>query len=209
MKKAVGILIKQLRERSGLSQQQLGDRIGVDKGNVSRYEAGTQWPEYEKLNGIAAGFGMSVAELLTLAEQGNVDQGPDIKGTVPLISWVQAGQWQDVIDELQPGEGERIPTTYKARRHTYALRVRNDSMVSTEGRHSFPEGCIIIVEPEEQASPGSFVIVRQNGTEATFKQLMQDGGRWYLKPLNPRYPIMDLRPDAVICGVVKKMEMDV
>ena len=54
------------------------------------------------------------------------------------------------------------------------------------------------------------VIVRQNGnTEATFKQLMQDGGKSYLKPLNPRYPIMELMPDAVFCGVVKRVEMDV
>lgn len=128
-----------------------------------------------------------------------------IRGYVPLISLVQAGAWQEVIDNLQPGEGELIETTYNARRHTFALRVKGDSM---EPR--FPEGSILIVEPEEPAVHGKFVIVRQNGdSEATFKQLVQDGNNLYLKPLNPRYPILEMAKDAVICGVVKRVEMDV
>lgn len=136
---------------------------------------------------------------------GNTLPGPAIRGCVPLISWVQAGAWSEVIDNLQPGEGERIETTYRASPNAYALRVRGDSM-----EPKFPKGCILIVEPNENPEPGKYVIVRQNGdTEATFKQLVQDGGTMYLKPLNDRYPIMMLRPDAVFCGVVKRMEMDV
>jgi len=124
---------------------------------------------------------------------------------VPLINWVQAGHWTDVVDTLPPGEGDRIETSYRARRHTFAVRVRGDSM-----QPRFPEGCIIVVEPDEQALPGKFVIVRQNGdSEATFKQLIQDGGTLYLKPINDRYPIMQMRDDAVIVGVVKQMVMDV
>lgn len=134
----------------------------------------------------------------------NVAEGPDIKGTVPLISWVQAGEWQTVIDNLLPGQGERIETTWKARAHTYALRVIGDSM-----EPKFPDGCIIIVEPEEVAQSGSFVVVRQNGDEATFKQLISDGSQKWLKPLNPRYPIMPMSNDAVLCGVVKRLEMDI
>jgi SOS-response transcriptional repressor LexA len=73
----------------------------------------------------------------------------------------------------------------------------------------FPDGSIIIVEPDITAQPGDYVIVRQNGDEATFKQLVIDGSLYSLKPLNPRYPIMQLHADAVICGVVKRVEMDV
>ena len=135
----------------------------------------------------------------------NVNDGPDIRGNVPLISWVQAGCWNYVQDNLHVGDGEIIQTTYRARRHTYALRVKGDSM-----EPKFPDGCTIIVEPEETPIHGSFVVVRQNGdTEATFKQLVIDGGKSFLKPINARYPIMELLDDAVFCGVVKKMEMDV
>jgi hypothetical protein len=34
----------------------------------------------------------------------NVSPGPDLARAIPLISWVQAGQWRDVIDNLQPGD---------------------------------------------------------------------------------------------------------
>ena len=70
-------------------------------------------------------------------------------------------------------------------------------------------GCIVIVEPDEAPHNGSYVIVRQNGDEATFKQYIEDGSTKYLKPLNDRYPIMELRKDAVFCGVVKQMTMEV
>jgi len=154
---------------------------------------------------LADVLGVSVSELMRLAERGgNVDEGPDIEGTVPLIDWVQAGQWKEMAERDQSLEVERVATTWRTRRYTFALRVQGDSM---EPR--FPDGCIIIVEPDEDAMIGAFVIARQNGTEATFKQLVQDGGKRFLKPLNPRYPIMELQPDAVICGVVKRVEMDV
>jgi SOS-response transcriptional repressor LexA len=200
----LGQVIKQLRTAKGLTQTQLGEAIGVDRGNVSRYESGANAPDFDRLQVLADTLGMAVSDMFARAETGNVEIAPEIKGTVPLISWVQAGRWNDVIDNLHPGEGERIPTKYRVRKHTYALRVRGDSM-----EPKFPEGAILIVEPDENPEPGAFVIVRHNGGEATFKQLMVDGDTRYLKPLNSRYPIMEVKPDAVFCGVVKRVEMDV
>ena len=111
----------------------------------------------------------------------------------------------EYLDTLQPGEGERIETTYRARKHTYALRVQGDSM-----EPKFPHGAILIVEPDEPPEPEKYVIVRRANTQdTTFKQLISDGGRLMLKPLNPRYPIMALADDDVFCGVVKRVEYDV
>lgn len=204
MKKAFGHALRLKRESLKLTQTDIGDAIGVDRGTVSRYEKGEIAPDFDRMPALATVLRTSVSELFTLAETGNVQSGTDAKGTVPLISWIQAGRWQETIENLQPGEGERIATTWRTRKHTYALRVRGDSM-----EPKFSDECIIIVEPDEEARPGAFVIVRQNGCEATFKQLIQDGGQMYLKPLNPRYPILNLLPDANMCGVVKRVEMDV
>ena len=41
--------------------------------------------------------------------------------------------------------------------------------------------------------------------QATFKQLVIDGPRRYLKPLNPRYPVIPIEREARICGVVREM----
>lgn len=131
----------------------------------------------------------------------NVGDGPIIAGEVPLISWVQAGEYAEVIDNLSPGEGERIATTINVKRHTYALRVEGDSM-----EPEFPAGTIIIVEPDMEPRPGDFVIVRTEDNSATFKQLILDGADYYLKPLNSRYPIKPVPETAVFCGVIRTAE---
>lgn len=193
---------------AGISGGELARRIGVAQPSVFDWTTGaTKSLRTNNLVKVADALGVSPDWLATgkgSRELSNVSSAPPLS-SVPLISWVAAGFWADVIDNNPAGQGEAISTSYQARRHTFALRVQGDSM---EPR--FPEGCLIIVEPDEQAAPGKFVVVRQNGdSEATFKQLIQDGGTLYLKPLNARYPIMPMRSDAVIAGVVKRMEMDI
>ena len=61
------------------------------------------------------------------------------------------------------------------------------------------------MEPEMDFMPGDYVIAK-NGGEATFKQLVKDGGDWYLKPLNPQYPTK-LLGDSRIIGVVRESIM--
>lgn len=140
----------------------------------------------------------------------NVTAGPALYHTVPLISWVQAGKWKDVVDNLQPGQGEQwIHTTARVGPHAYALRIVGDSMTNPAGAPSFPDGTIIIVDPDRAADPGKFVVVRQRDSEeCTFKQLVRDAGHLYLKPLNPRYPLLEMAQDAVICGVLVQAVMD-
>lgn len=75
-------------------------------------------------------------------------------------------------------------------------------MVATDGS-GFPEGCTIIVDPSVEARNGDFVVVRFNDAdEATFKRLVVDGPRKFLKPLNPTYENIDVTEDARLAGVV-------
>lgn len=122
-----------------------------------------------------------------------------------MISWTRAGHWLEVVDILAPGVAEDwIPTTARVGKRAYALRIRGDSMEPT-----IPENAIVIVDPDTEALPGKIVIVRQNSnTEATIKRLVQDGGRYYLKPDNHRYPILEMEQDAEICGVVRQVTLD-
>lgn len=125
-----------------------------------------------------------------------------IKGSVPLVSWVQAGDFSEAIDLYQPGHAEEwIDTTVAIKQHTFALRVFNDSM-----EPDFPPGTILIVEPEMDALPGDYVIAKNGDNEATFKQLIRDGSDLYLKPLNPRYPMKKVDDKVRIIGVVRSAE---
>jgi SOS-response transcriptional repressor LexA len=138
-------------------------------------------------------------------ETENTAEGPFITAYVPLISWVAAGSWRDVADPYPAGIGEDlVPVTCRTGPNAFALRVQGDSMEPV-----FPNGSVIIVDPAVEPRQGSYVVVRLDEAEqATFKQLVIDGGVRYLKPLNPRYPLMEIRESATVCGVVRQMVMD-
>lgn len=132
------------------------------------------------------------------SEPSNIEQAPALRGKVPLISFVQAGEFSEVIDNLQPGDGEEwIDATCPVNRYTFALRVVGDSM-----EPDFPAGTILIVEPDLSPEQNDYVIAKNGDGEATFKQLTRDGADWYLKPLNSRYPIKPLGTSRII-GVVR------
>ncbi len=69
----------------------------------------------------------------------------------------------------------------------------------------YHNGDTIFVDPDVSAVNGSDVVVRlENTDETTFKQLVieGEGRRRYLKPLNPRYPIIEITAEARIVGVI-------
>ena len=132
----------------------------------------------------------------------NVEPGPPIRGQVPLISWVQAGTWCGIVDNFAPGDAEEwLPCPRKFGPHTFALRVRGLSM---EPRYQ--AGDIIFVDPDARADHGKHVVVRlDDEQEATFKQLVVEGGQRFLRALNPEWPgpkIIPIDGTATICGVV-------
>lgn len=117
------------------------------------------------------------------------------RGRVPLISWVAAGNLGEVQDMYAPGEADEwIDTETQPGQSAFALKVTGDSMTSPyPGEVSFPDGSIIIVDPGRSASAGDFVVAKDvNTQQATFKKLAHDGGRWFLKPLNPTYPTVEI-----------------
>ncbi|MDM0117127.1 S24 family peptidase [Variovorax sp. J22R133] len=194
-------LIREGRRGLGMSEQQFADAVGVSRGAVQQWEKpGGTAPKRSNQHRVAALLGISVAELVSGGS--NTSPGFDVRAEVPLISEVEAGNYT-VIDNFKPvGKFDTVPVTVPVKRHTYALRVHGDSMVS-ETMDSFPPGSIVIVEPEMEALPGDYVIVLNHGNETTFKQLVRDGGEFYLKPLNTRYPIKPLGTGKVI-GVVRE-----
>jgi phage repressor protein C with HTH and peptisase S24 domain len=78
----------------------------------------------------------------------------------------------------------------------YALRVLGDSM-----EPEFADGCVIIVDPGHAPRDGSYVIVEYAG-DVFFRQLVFDGERRFLKPLNPKYGGFELTPPYTIRGGV-------
>ncbi|MBA2923617.1 peptidase S24 [Pseudomonas sp. P7] len=123
-------------------------------------------------------------------------------GKVPLISWVQAGAWCEANFELHDGE-TWLSCPVAISQSGYALKVLGDSMTNPGPGRSYPAGCIIFVDPEAESKTGDRVIARVPRTnEATFKILVADAGRQFLRPINPQYPIIEITEETHICGKV-------
>lgn len=60
-----GKLIALLRRQAGLTQEELGERLGVSNKTVSRWENGNYMPDIEMLQLLAKEFDVSINELLT------------------------------------------------------------------------------------------------------------------------------------------------
>ena len=135
------------------------------------------------------------------AEEHNAHAGPDLRSLHPLISWVQAGNWYEISESFVPAYGaELLPCPVRCSPESFVLRVRGSSM-----EPKFHEGDLIFVDPSVIPDHGKFVVVRlEQSNEATFKQLIIEEGKQYLKALNPDWPnrIIEVDEEATICGVI-------
>lgn len=196
--------LKQFAANRGLvGPVALGLAIGKSPSQASDIVSGTASFGEKLARSIEAYAGLPMNWLDGIDADENTAPGPTIHGSVPLLSNVQAGMYKEFVDNFQHGDPtiERHHSIAPVRQHTFALRVVGDSM-----EPKFQEGMILIVEPEIDANPGDYVIVKNGNDETTFKQLIKDGPDWYLKPLNDRYPIKPLGASTII-GVVRAVEL--
>ena len=195
---------------TGVSQSELARRIGIKQQSISQICSGKS-ARSRYTTQIAEALGISSHWLATGDGEiglgiSNVAVGPEITGKIPLINWVQAGHWTDIREVITHGDAEEWrEVTGKVHEGCFALRVKGDSMENPNGKQSIPEGSIIIVDPDASYSSGSLVVARlEHSNEATLKQLVFDGGKKFLKPLNPQYPAVPIDDNCTIIGVVKQ-----
>ena len=202
--------IKQLRQEKGVTQQQLADAIGISRVAVSKWESGeTKDLKRENLIGIAKFFGMTLAEVLDVNEQTNISYGltlsPDKRG-IPIISWVQAGTWRQIVDSFPRGSADDYILAHNSHGpHTFAVRIVGNSM-----EPEFREHDIVVIDPDVMPNPGDYVVARNHAEEATFKKYrprgIVDGIEVFeLVPLNPDYAPMrsDQQPIQIIGTMVE------
>jgi len=61
----IGKFIAALRKEKGLTQEQLGEKLGVTNKTISRWENGNYMPDVEMLSLLSKEFGVSINELIS------------------------------------------------------------------------------------------------------------------------------------------------
>ena len=81
--------IFQCRKKSGLSQEELAERIGVSRQAVSKWELGTALPELDKLKLLAKEFGVSADWLLDDTQDEPQEIKQETQPPAEKHSWVE------------------------------------------------------------------------------------------------------------------------
>jgi SOS-response transcriptional repressor LexA len=196
------------RTKAGLSKANIARAVGVSSPTVTDWESG-------KIKNIEGANLLKLASVLKVTPEwlqtgkyppkeptyNLTDDALELpkRRLAPIISYVQAGNWCELVDAYPVGTGEdSIAIDAKWSPNTFVLRVRGDSMHPT-----LTEGALIVVDPQVEWMHNRIVVVRQHGdAEVTVKRLIKDGDTYYLKPDNTTYPLLKLEKDAHVCGVV-------
>ncbi|MFM5431442.1 LexA family protein [Aeromonas veronii] len=188
------------RGRAGKLQSLLRDPPSIVA--IRKWLSGDNLPEVKRLGEISMIIDRSVQWMLT-GEDGDHGAFSDRAGMVPLLSWQQVRELCHRGEFPEPDEvGEQLPSPVSVGARSYAVRVQGDSMVSRDGGRTYPQGAVLIVDPDVEPTEGCRVIAKV-GQQVTFKELVSDAGDWFLRPLNPQYSMTPVSDDVEICGVVR------
>jgi SOS-response transcriptional repressor LexA len=189
------------------SKAEIARRSGINQSYLSQFERGEEPPERDIGDDAARRLETGMGKPLGWMDEfhGSGDAGDKPIREVRLISWAQARRLDEEMDSHVSVDDDATVVYADASvgQGAFALRVRGDSMVDSAGSLSFPDGCIIVVDPTIPPMPGDNVVVKLPAVEeAVFKTLELFDGKQHLKPLNSRYPIAPMPEDAKIIGVV-------
>ena len=206
----LGSRILRLRKEKKLTQASVAKASGVSTASVTQWEQDAYQPRGESLIALAKVLNCDVNWLLhgqgfpepanqTPQETTVVSVALKPQGSYPVISWVQAGGWNDInLTDLY--EADRYPCPVKCSDNTFILKVVGKSMSPV-----FAEGELIFVDPEVEPINGKYVVARlDDENQATFKQLIIEDGHKFLQAANPNWPtpIIPINGNCTIVGVV-------
>ena len=151
-------IIRNRRKELNITQEELGKVMGVSKFAVSKYENGDRPFPRETLPEVAAFLDLDYFHL--------TGKTP-VKGTsstMLLIGKVVAGSPLETYPDPVPFE---VPLTIKEEHpNGFLLEVTGDSMDQL-----FPDGQLVLVDPQKEVRTKDVAAVRINGTETTVKRV--------------------------------------
>ena len=174
---STGANIRRLREQRGLTQEQLGKMVDVSRSTITQWERGWTTPRMGNVQLLAGALGVSTADIIAdeLPPSNAIKPTTSKPAYAPLLGRVHAGEAQEP-DVLQ----DAIPVPYEIiKRHPqgYFLQVEGDCMDNV-----YPEGCYILIDPEQRPSNGSIAVVSIDGADYVMRRLYRGANTLILSP---------------------------
>lgn len=180
-----GEIIKALRQRKGLSQEELGKLVGVKRAAINKYETGLVVNlRRDMIQKLAIALNTTPTVIMGFEdEEGNILNLPSNleklqpMNKVPLVGQIACGT--PILAEENITDFVDLPAHIRA---DYALTCKGDSMIGA----GIQDGDVVYIcqQPEVENGQIAAVIVGDNN-EATLKRFYRIGDTVTLNPENP------------------------
>lgn len=207
----LAVTLKMLREKRGLSMEQLAEKAKVSKGIIGEIERNKTRSSVKTLNKIAAALELNRIEKTKLdnAFLGKDSNGNYILGhyidpvkmmVIPVFSSVAAGM--GYIPDAEPVDFITIPETSG---ECVGIKVQGDSMEPT-----FYNGDIVVLKKDIEVSLGEIGVFLNKSTGESFvKRLKKKNGIFILESDNHIFSDREIDSNEICCcgkviNVVKK-----
>jgi transcriptional regulator with XRE-family HTH domain len=116
-----GDRISLLREKQGLTQEDLAHKLGISRASLSHYENSRREPHYDTINKIASFFKVSTDYLLGRTDNAEIVLDPDVRDFVDNLELSDESILRNfalTIDgnKLTPDEAKRFIAFIRAER---------------------------------------------------------------------------------------------
>lgn len=198
----VGNNIKKYRGIRNYSLQILGEKVGLTKKTIQRYENGEIKIDMDRLADIAGALEIEVSMLLEGSESFLGTDLYDLDSVqIPIYGSISCGNGSIVAESI---EGyETTPKEWVAGGDHFYLRAKGDSMVGAR----IYDGDLLLIRKQSEVESGEIAAVIIGGEDVVLKKYYREGDQVILQSENPKFnPI--LCPPARV-KVIGKLKINV
>ena len=198
VKKIFAKNILRLRKEKGLTQQELGDQIGLAKTTVSQWESAQKLPHAASIEKIGAFFDVPKSVLFAEGNDKYLAYGKML--SLPIVGKISCGNGSPTYEEIE--DYEPTPESWVRGGEYFYLRAEGDSMINAR----ILNGDLVLIRRQEDLENGEIGAIVVN-VKVYLKRIYKDGNAISLHSENTNYPRMTVKEDDVvyIIGKLKKI----
>lgn len=202
----MGERIKQLRNEHSLTQEELGELLGIKKAAVHKYEKGVvNNIKRDTLLKMAEIFNTTVEFIVNGTTPAFTQSDIDSAVAIPVLADVSAGMGchADVFSNNAISYETVSADTLSTNEDYVYLRVTGDSMYPI-----FIEGDLALVRVQSSVDSGAYAVVLVDDDKGVIKKVVYGNNFIELHSINPMYPVRRFEGSEVsrirVFGLVKE-----
>lgn len=191
-----GEKIKMLRLRKGMSQEELGKKVGVQKAAINKYEKGIVVNlKMSTIAKLADALDVTPVYLMGIDDEQLPSNAISLSNIIPMPNFVRKPRLgtiacgKPILAVEEADQFDMVPENIQC---DFTLKCKGDSMINAR----IYDGDIVYIRSQKEVENGEIAAVRVDD-EATLKRVYYNGQRIILRACNPLYQDMEFEGEAL------------